>query len=182
MRHLPNAITLLRLALVPVMAYYAAREEYAIALPVFLVAALSDFADGYLARRFKLVSRLGAALDPIADKLNMFVATVLLASHGLLPLWLAAAIIGRDIVIVVGVLAYRLLRGPLEMKPTRLSKVNTFIEFGVLLLVMADAARWIDTGAWMPVLFVIVFITVVASGVQYVWLGTRMATAERRTR
>ena len=182
MRNLPNAITLLRLGLVPVMGYYAVRDEYAIALPIFLVAALSDFADGYIARRFKLVSRLGAALDPVADKLNMFVATVLLAAQGLLPLWLAAAIIGRDIVIVVGVLAYRLLRGPLEIKPTYLSKVNTFIEFGVLLLVMAVAASWIDTGAWMPVLFVILFITVVASGIQYVWLGTHMALAKRQTR
>ena len=121
-------------------------------------------------------------LDPIADKLNMFVATVLLASQGLLPLWLAAAIIGRDIVIVVGVLAYRLLRGPLEIKPTYLSKVNTVIEFGMLLLVMAVAAEWIDAGAWMPVLFVILGITVVASGVQYVWLGTQMALAKRQAR
>lgn len=79
-------------------------------------------------------------------------------------------------------LAYRLLRGPLEIKPTYLSKVNTVIEFGVLLLVMAVAAEWIDTGAWMPVLFVILFISVVASGLQYVWLGTHMALAKRQTR
>ena len=61
------------------MAYYLADEAYEIALPIFLVAALSDLADGYIARRFKLVSRLGATLDPIADKLNMLVATLLLA-------------------------------------------------------------------------------------------------------
>ena len=163
------ALALLRLALVPVMAYFAWSGEYAIALPIFLVAALSDLVDGYIARRFKLVSKLGAALDPVADKLNMFVATVLLAWQGLIPIWLAVAIIGRDIIIVVGALAYRIARGHLEIKPTRLSKVNTFIEFAVLLLVMAAAAGWIDATAWMPLLFGVVFITVVASGVQYVW-------------
>jgi cardiolipin synthase len=88
-------------------------------LPIFLIAAISDFVDGYIARALKVVSQLGAALDPVADKLNMFVATVLLAWQGLLPLWLAAAIIGRDIVIVAGVIAYRLIFEPPDMKPTR---------------------------------------------------------------
>jgi cardiolipin synthase len=181
LRNLPNAITLLRLALVPVMAYFAVSGAYRIALPIFLVAALSDLADGYLARRFNLVSRLGALLDPVADKLNMFVATVVLAWQDLIPIWLAAAIIGRDLVIVVGALAYRLARGHLEIKPTHLSKVNTALEFAVLLLVMAAAAGWIATGAWMKALFAIVFVTVLASGTQYVWLWGRKALAERRT-
>lgn len=180
MRNLPNLITLARLGMVPLMAYFAARGVYAVALPIFLAAALSDFADGYIARKFKVASRLGAALDPVADKLNMFVATLLLAWQGLLPIWLAAAIIGRDVIIVAGVLAYRRLRGPLDITPTRLSKANTFIEFGVLLAVMAVAAGWIDNGTWMPALFVLVFVTVVASGAQYVWLGVRMAFLKRR--
>ena len=98
----PNIITLVRIGLVPVSAYYLATKMYGIALLVFLVAALSDFADGYVARRFKLASTLGATLDPIADKLNMLVATVLLTLQGLLPLWLASAIVARDAVIVLG--------------------------------------------------------------------------------
>jgi cardiolipin synthase len=99
-----------------------------------------------------------------------------------MPLWLALAIIGRDIVIVAGVLAYRLLIGDLEIKPTRLSKANTFIEFAVLLAVMAAAAGWIDARAWLAPLFVVVFVTVVASGAEYMWLGTRMALAQGRRR
>lgn len=180
MRNLPNLITLARLGLVPLMAYYAARGVYAVALPIFLVAALSDFADGYIARKFNVASRLGAALDPIADKLNMFVTTLLLAWQALMPIWLAAAIIGRDVIIVAGVLAYRRVRGPVDLKPTRLSKANTVVEFGVLLVVMANAADWIDARTWMPALFAIVFVTVVASGAQYVWLGVRMAFPARR--
>ena len=181
MFNVPNVITLLRLGLVPVMAYYLADEAYEIALPIFLVAALSDFADGYIARRFKLVSTFGAALDPIADKLNMLVATVLLAWDMLLPIWLAIAIVARDVVIVVGALAYRLAIGRLDVAPTWLSKVNTFIEFTVLLLVMAAAAGWIETGSWMPTVFLIVFMTVVASGAQYVWVWGRKAFTGRRT-
>ena len=181
MFNVPNVITLIRLGLIPVMAYYLADEAYEIALPIFLVAALSDLVDGYIARRFKLVSTFGATLDPIADKLNMLVATVLLAWQELLPIWLAIAIVVRDIVIIVGALAYRLVRGRLHIAPTPLSKINTFIEFTVLLLVMAAAAGWIETGGWMPTVFLVVFTTVVASGVQYVWVWGRKAIAGMRT-
>ncbi|MGH8728271.1 MAG: CDP-alcohol phosphatidyltransferase family protein [Burkholderiales bacterium] len=173
MLNVPNIITLVRLGLVPVMAYYLVAEAYGIALVIFLVAALSDLADGYIARRFKLTSTLGATLDPIVDKLNILVATVLLAWQVLMPIWLAIAIVVRDILIVVGVLVYRVALGHVEIAPTRLSKVNTFIEFSVLLLVMAAAAGWIDTGAFRATAFLIVFMTVVASGAQYAWLWGR---------
>ena len=181
MRNIPNLITLLRLGLIPVRAYFLAKGAYGISLSVFLVAALSDLADGYIARRFKVTSALGAALDPIADKLNMLVATVLLAWQELIPIWLAIAIVARDIVIVAGALAYRLAIGRVEIAPTRLSKTNTFIEFAELLLVMAAAAGWVDTGAWLSTVFLIVFLTVVASGAQYVWLWGRKAVTASRT-
>ena len=181
LRNLPNIITLTRIALIPVVAYCLVREAYVIALPVFMIAALSDLVDGYIARRFALASRLGAALDPVADKLNMLVATVLLAWQALLPLWLAVAIVARDIVIVLGALAYRFTLGHLEIAPTRLSKLNTLLEFTLLLLVMAAAAGWFDAGTWMQAVFVIVFATVAASGAQYVWLWGRKATGERRS-
>ena len=175
----PNFLTLARLVLVPVVAYFLVGQDYEIALPIFLVAALTDLADGYIARRFKLTSRLGAALDPIADKLSMLVTTVVLAWLGLMPIWLAVAIVARDVVIVVGALAYRVAIGPLEVAPTWLSKINTFLEFAVLLLVMAGAAQWIDVDAWMPAVFLVVFATVIASGAQYVWLWGRKAAASR---
>ncbi len=178
----PNIITLLRLALIPVVGCLLAVESYRWALSLFLVAALSDLVDGYIARRFGLVSKLGATLDPIADKLNMFVVTVLLAWQALIPIWLALAIVLRDVVIAGGALAYHVLIGPVKMAPTLLSKINTFVEFALLLLVMAAAARRIESAAWIPSLFPVVLATVVASGVQYVWLWGRKAVAERRGR
>lgn len=180
MINVPNVITLVRLALVPVIAYLLWRGFYGPALIVFLGAAVSDFLDGIIARTFDQRSRLGAVLDPIADKLSMFVATVVLAWHGLLPLWLAAAIVLRDVVIVAGALVYRAAIGRIEIAPTMLSKVNTFIEFGVLLAVMANAAGWIGVSAALLALFVLVFVTVVASGAQYVWLWGRKAARESR--
>ena len=180
MLSIPNLLTLVRLALVPVTGYFLLGGQYGLALGVFLAAAVTDFLDGFIARHYKLTSTLGAALDPIADKLNMFVATVLLAWVGLLPLWLACAIVLRDVVIVVGVLAYRYTLGHIEIAPTMLSKVNTFIEFGVLLAVMAGAARWIATDTWLPAAFMLVFVTVIASGVQYVWIWGRKAVREKR--
>ena len=180
MLNIPNLLTLIRLALIPVTAYFLATEAYKIALPIFLVAALTDFADGYIARRFKLVSALGAMLDPIADKLNMLVATVLLTWQDLLPVWLAIAIVARDIVIVAGALAYRVTIGPIKIAPTRLSKFNTLLEFAVLLLAMVVGVGWIGTGGWMEAVSLLVFVTVVASGVQYAWTWGRKAIAERR--
>src|SRR4051812_15796606 len=91
--NVPNLLTFARLGLVPIVAYCIISRAYAAAATVFLIAALSDLADGYIARRLKLVSRLGALLDPVADKLNMFVATVALARQDLLPIWLALAIV-----------------------------------------------------------------------------------------
>ena len=177
---IPNLLTLVRLALVPVTGYFLLGGRYGLALSVFLAAAVTDLLDGFIARHYKLTSTLGAALDPIADKLNMFVATVLLAWQGLLPLWLAIAIVLRDVVIVAGVLAYRYTLGHIEIAPTMLSKVNTFIEFAVLLAVMAGAARWIETDTWLPAAFILVFVTVIASGVQYVWIWGRKAAREHR--
>jgi cardiolipin synthase len=178
--NIPNVITVLRVLLIPVIAYLLVRAAYGPALAVFVAAAFSDFADGAIARHYRIVSEFGARLDPIADKLTMFTATVLLAWQAWLPLWLAAAIVVRDVVIAGGAIAYRLVVGHVEMEPTWLSKVNTALEFAVLAAVLAQAAEFIDARAWLPSLFVVVFATVLLSGAQYVWAWARKATAARR--
>ena len=182
MRHLPNLITLLRLCLVPVVAVAVANGAFAAGFVAFLLAAASDLADGWLARRFGVTSRLGALLDPVADKLAMLAATVALAWQGLVPAWLAIAIVARDAVIVAGAAAYRLTRGRLDVAPTPLSKFNTVVEFVVLLLALMAGAGWVARGDWLQPLFALALATVVASGVQYVWLWGRKALADRRAR
>ena len=180
MPNLPNVITVVRVLLVPVFAYLLFRENFGWALAVFMAAAFSDFADGVIARHYRLVSEFGARLDPIADKFTMLTATVLLAWQGWLPLWLAATIVLRDVVIAGGAIAYRLVVGHVEMEPTWLSKINTALEFTALAGLLAHAAALIDGSDWLQPLFVLVCLTVTLSGTQYVWIWSRKAAAARR--
>jgi cardiolipin synthase len=170
MRHLPNLITALRLALIPVLVTLLLERRYEAAVAVFVVSALSDLADGQIARRWNARTRLGAIADPLADKLTMLAVTIVLAAQSLMPAWLAVAIVARDVLIVGGALAFHLFVGRVEPAPSWISKLNTVLEFGVLSAVLADAAGAVDLGAWLPPLFVLVMATLVASGAHYVWV------------
>lgn len=175
MPNLPTAITIVRLLLAPVVAYLIGQDRFAAAAAVFVAAALSDLADGAIARRFAMVSELGARLDAIADKALMVTAAVALAWQGLLPLWLVAAIVVRDAVVLCGAIAYRCLAGSVEMAPTLLSKLNTAFAFAVVSAVIANAAGILALADWLPALFIGLLATIVLSGAQYVWIWSRKA-------
>ena len=177
---LPNLITVARILLIPVVAFLLLDHDYAMACGVFAAAALGDWLDGFLARRLNQMSQLGAVLDPIADKMTMMIVAILLAAQALLPIWLAVVIVLRDAIIVAGAVAYRFVVGHIEMAPTRLSKANTFLEFGVLALVMAQAGRLLQAGAWLPPLFVLTFVLVLVSGAHYVLIWRRKAIDDAR--
>ena len=180
MRHLPNLITALRFLLIPVLVLLLVQERFAAAFAVFVVSAISDLADGMIARHWNLRTRLGAIADPLADKLTMLAVTLVLASQALVPLWLAIAIVVRDLVIVAGAVAFHFIVGRVEMEPSRLSKFNTVLEFSVLSALLADAARVIEVTAFLPPLFVLVTATIVGSGIHYVWTWGRRAVRARR--
>ena len=175
MRHVPNALTLLRLLLIPVLVFLLAHRGYATAFAVFLISALTDFADGEIARRWNARTRFGAIADPVVDKLTMLTVTLALAVQELLPLWLAGAIVVRDLVIVGGALAYHYAVGRYEIAPTLLSKLNTAIEFITLAIVLSSAAGIVDASRPLPSLFILLMATIVASGAQYVWVWGRRA-------
>ncbi|MBL8542039.1 MAG: CDP-alcohol phosphatidyltransferase family protein [Betaproteobacteria bacterium] len=176
----PNLITFGRLLLVPVMVWLLLEARYAAALAVFVGAAASDVLDGYLARRFHQQSYVGAVLDPAADKLMVVSTAGTLTWLGLLPIWVAIAVVVRDVVIVLGFLAYRWLRGHVEMHPSWLGKANTGLVFGVFTLVLAEAAGLVDLGQWLLVAFLVLVGTIVASGLHYVWVwGAKAAHTAR---
>lgn len=179
---LPNLITVARILLIPVVAFLLLDHDYATACGVFVAAAVGDWLDGFLARRLNQMSQLGAVLDPIADKMTMMIVAILLAAQGLLPIWLAVVILLRDAIIVAGAVAYRFVVGYIEMAPTRLSKANTFLEFGVLALVMAQAGLLVEAQAWLAPLFVLLFALVLISGIHYVWIWRRKAIDEASRR
>lgn len=177
--NIPNSITLLRLLAVPVVVWLILHEHWQGAFWVFLAAAVSDGVDGLLARLLKQMTRLGAALDTIADKLLTVVTLVLLTLAEAIPLWVALAILLRDSIVVLGALSYRGLAGHLDIHPTWLGKTHMFAEFALLTLVLGGLAGLIALDGWMQPIFMAVFVVAVVSGVQYVWIWSAKARRER---
>ena len=177
MRHIPNIISVIRILLVVPIAIALAHQRLALSIVLFAVAALSDAADGFLAKRFNWQSELGAVLDPIADKALLATVFVTLSLMKLVPLWLMVAAVARDVIIVSGAAAYRILIGPLTAHPSLISKINTVCQAGFILVVVSRAKfslppEWVIT--WLGAL---VFATVAVSGIDYVLVYGRRAAA-----
>jgi CDP-diacylglycerol--glycerol-3-phosphate 3-phosphatidyltransferase len=161
---LPNQITIGRILLIPVfvvLAIYYGRTAASghpdetlrwATIAVFLTAALSDGLDGWIARRFRLKSALGAVLDPIADKGLMLTAIIALSVTKWpyeLPVWYPVLVIARDVIIVTGCGVLRFLNDHLELRPSLLGKVSTFLQMLTVAVVMlqwrhCDAVVWIS--------------------------------------
>ena len=175
LRHLPNAICVLRIALTWPAVTAIDRGDYGTALLVFAIAALSDGIDGYLAKRFNWVSDLGRALDPLADKILLVAVFLSLTWQGLVPVWLATAAIARDVLIFAGAITYRLWFGEINGRPTVISKINTALQIAVLVLVLLVAAGVPVGNGVVLTLSIITFATTVASGVDYLARFARQA-------
>jgi cardiolipin synthase len=166
---------MMRIALVAPILMLILQGSFGWALALFWLAGFSDGVDGYLAKRFNWHTRLGALLDPIADKLLVAGLFITLAYTGDIPIWLAATVILRDAVIVAGATAYNFLVRPVQGEPTRVSKLNTALQLLFLLFVISRAGfGWPDEIS-ITVLGASVLITVVISGVDYVWSWARRA-------
>lgn len=158
----------MRIALVAPILLLILDGNFGWALGLFALAGFSDGLDGYLAKRFDWGTRLGALLDPVADKLLVAGLFITLAHTGDIPVWLASVVILRDVVIVTGATAYNFLVRPVEGEPTRISKLNTALQLLFLLFVLSRAGfGWPDQIS-ITVLGASVLITVVISGVNYV--------------
>jgi len=179
MRHLPNAITVLRAALIPLLAWLLLERDYDWAFLLFVAQGLSDLADGWIARRFSYRSRFGAVADPLADKLTMLTVVVLLSMHGWLPWWFAGLVVGRDLLIVSGAAAYHFAIGEVEVAPSWISKLNTVLEFVFLACVLALAAGHVGDGPWFAALLYLTTATIFVSGASYVAVWSRKAIAAR---
>ena len=180
---LPNLLTLCRIALTIPFLILINRGRFGAALAVFFLASVTDFADGYLARRLNQRSRVGRFLDPLADKLLINAAFVILAlphtQFASIPLWLALAVVGRDLLIVLGSLVVYLLTRFKQFKPSFLGKVNTFAELGLIVwfLVFHTTGRLI---LLLPSLYVILAVCIACSGIEYIIRGI-LILRERRS-
>lgn len=174
---LPNAISLMRIALVAPILLLILEGGFAWALALFFVAGSSDGIDGYLAKRFDWHTRLGALLDPVADKLLVAGTFITLAYTRHIPIWLAVVVISRDVIIIGGATVYNFIVKPVQGEPTKISKLNTALQLLFLLFVLSRAGfSWPDQ-ITITVLGAAILITVVISGVDYVWSWSTRARA-----
>lgn len=137
---IPNLITLGRVILVPVVFWFLVSGKLQWAFAAFVAAGVSDAVDGFLAKRFKWETELGAYLDPIADKLLIVSVFVALGVTGKLPSFLVIAVVSRDILIVIAVVLSWFLGHPTPMKPIAVSKANTVSQIVLAAVVLADEA------------------------------------------
>jgi cardiolipin synthase len=178
-----NLLTLFRIALTLPFLYLINEGRFGLALLVFFVASVTDFADGYVARKFNQQSSLGRVLDPLADKLLTTASFIVmaLAHKGFpsIPIWLAAAVVARDVIILLGSLVVYLLTGFKEFKPTLLGKVNTFLELGliVVFLTFYTSGQLIFL---LPLCYGIVITSVILSGGEYVMQGINILMGHRK--
>lgn len=180
LRFIPNALCLLRMALIVPIVWLLVHGEYEVTLLVFAFAAVTDAADGLLAKTYGWITELGKILDPLADKLLLVVVFVTLSILGLVPVWLSAVVVGRDIIISGGALTYRLLYGPVEGRPTRVSKFNTLCQILFVLAVIVRAAYSQVSEVLVTVLGALVFVTTAVSGLDYVLRYSQKAAAAHR--
>jgi len=181
LRHIPNVITTIRILLVVPVAMALGAHRPVETLCLFCIAVASDGIDGFLAKRFGWQTELGGILDPIADKLLLVTAFIMLTLLGNVPVWLTAAVIARDCIIVLGAVAYRMVLGPVVARPSRVSKLNTLCQ-AIFILVVVGGPQFSWPAVAEIFLGALVFVTVAVSGIDYVLVYGRLAAEHTRSR
>jgi len=168
---LANWLTVLRILLIPVFVTLLVYQRPGGALVVFAFAAFTDLLDGYVARQRGSQSRLGAFLDPMADKMLLIASFITLTWLKALPFWIAAVVISRDVILVVGALLIHMMGGRIYPRPTWAGKAATFCQIATVLLGLT--ARYfriplaLEVAMWLAAAFTVV------SGLQYLLRGMR---------
>jgi cardiolipin synthase len=170
---LPNAITFARLCAVPATIWLVLQHRLDLAFWVFVAAGVSDAVDGWLARVTNTRSRLGALLDPVADKALLVSIYVALAAIGVLPDWLAILVVFRDLLIVGGVIVLYLLHQPPAIQPILLSKANTVLQIALAAGALAVAGFGLPGEPLIGALIAATAASTIASGAVYVVRAAR---------
>jgi cardiolipin synthase len=180
LRHLPNALTALRMLLVIPLVWLIHDGHYDAAVIVALFAGFTDALDGWLAKHFAWQSWIGGIIDPIADKLMLIGCFVSLGLVGAHPEWLTWLVVGRDVLIVAGAIAYHNFIGRISGEPTLLSKINTCVQIVYVILQLINLTTWFELprSVMTFAIYVTAAITI-ASGLQYVAIWSAKALRVR---
>jgi len=177
--NIPNMLTLARIIITPFIVYAIIEHQPVLALILMGVAGITDMLDGAIARYFNQRSTVGAFMDPLADKLMLISTIVSLYFIEQVPLFLFLAVVFRDMIILVGALAYEMVTHRLEMQPTISSKITTFLQIVLVLTVLSDLAWKLPGDAALQSLIWLTFAFTCISGIQYMIVWMRKAvTAE----
>lgn len=179
--YIPNLITCLRFLLVGPVLFALLSGHYLLALGLFILAGLTDALDGLLARLYGWTSRFGAIADPLADKLLLMSSFIALYWLGIIPAWLMAVIVARDIWILGGVLSYRCLIGHLEVVPSGISKINTFLQIVLVPLLLVDLSLIQLPAFLLQGVMIAVLVTSIASFLHYTWVFGCRALHHQKT-
>jgi cardiolipin synthase (CMP-forming) len=173
--NLPNLISLGRLLLVPLAISLILDGNYWAAFWVFVVAGISDALDGFIAKRFNRRTRLGALLDPLADKVLLVSVYVTLGIAGQIWAWLVVLVVFRDVMIIGGYLLIQALAAlPKPSHPLFISKINTGVQVAMVAYVLARRGLGAEAGTVDLVLGIAVAVTTVFSGLTYLWRWARI--------
>lgn len=173
--YIPNLLCIGRMLLVPPLVWLLAHEAYRPALALFLIAGATDALDGFLAKRFDWRTQLGGLLDPAADKLLLSSVFLTMGFVGVMPVWLVALVVLRDVVIASGALAYRVFIGRFSWRARPVSKLNTAAQLAFVLGALANAAYAFPSRAALALVGAAVVATTILSGIDYVWSWGRRA-------
>ena len=102
LKHIPNILTIIRFLLIPIILIYIFTGNYILALVVFTISALTDIADGFIARKFNLVSNFGKLMDPLADKLTQIATLTSLVIKDIIPIWILIIVISKEFIMICG--------------------------------------------------------------------------------
>jgi cardiolipin synthase len=180
---LPNLLSLLRIFLIPVFLALMVNQKITEAFIVFLLAGLTDVLDGFTARLLHLKTKIGAFLDPAADKLLMTASFIILTlpslnSPNVIPVWLTVSVIGRDLLIASAALVLFKLKGQKKFLPSLLGKTCTVLQVLVPLLVLLLNVRQI-TSSLLVWLYYLTLVFTLLSAVHYAFIGYRMFSHPR---
>lgn len=174
LRHIPNILTVTRLALITPFLVFLYQQHYAYAFYIFMFAGFTDGLDGWLARQFKWQSAFGSFTDPVSDKLLIASSFISLACVGKIPWWLVILVFLRDMTISMGVLAwYYLLHQQLNFKPTFLSKINTVFQLTLVIYCLFELAFFEVSPLLHNALILITALTTAGSFIDYAWTWGR---------
>lgn len=183
-----NLLTFVRIGLIPFFAIALVYQHMGWALIIFAIAGISDGIDGTVARLMKQESELGTVIDPIADKLLMTTAFIMVslpsvmgtARHFPVPFWVTATVIGRDVAIVCVATSITVMTGFRGFKPSWLGKASTFVQVLGVLLVLIAAVFPLDNGLFLPTTYGVVAAFAVASGVHYIYHVAKLMRAAEK--